>query len=353
MIEICPIKISKMENKETVLVTGGSGFIASYCMITLLKNGFKVKATLRFLNKSDLVKKMLKQGGIKSFENLSFVEADLQNEHSWEKVVEGCNYVIHVASPTPNTEAKTEDDFVITAKNGVLFVMRAAKKAGVKRVVLTSAFGAVGMGTAKTTAYTEEDWTVINDTVAPYQRSKTISEKTAWDFIKNEGSGMELAVVNPTGVLGPVLSEDYSHSIQTIKQMLNGEVSGCPKMSFGYVDVRDVADLHFKAMTMPQASGQRFIAVAGETISVLDIARILKKNLGEKASKVPVRELPNWLVKLLAVFLPKLRMIVPHLGLVKEASNEKAKTLLGWQPRSNEEAIVATAKSLIDLNLVN
>lgn len=242
IVELCLIKTSKMENKETVLVTGGSGFIASYCMITLLKNGFKVRATLRSLHKSELVKQMLKEGGINSFENLAFVEADLQNERSWKKAVEGCQYVIHVASPTPNTDAKTEDDFVVPAKNGVLFVLRAAKKAGVKRVVLTSAFGAVGMGTTKTTPYTEEDWTVINETVAPYQRSKTISEQAAWDFIKNEGAGMELSVVNPTGVLGPVLADDYSHSIQTIKQMLNGEVSGCPKMSFGYVDVRDVAD---------------------------------------------------------------------------------------------------------------
>ncbi|SEI50799.1 dihydroflavonol-4-reductase [Dyadobacter sp. SG02] len=341
-----------MENRETVLVTGGSGFIASYCMITLLNNGYKVRATLRSLRKSELVKEMLKEGEITSFENLSFAEADLEDEASWEKAVQGCQYVIHVASPTPNTSARTEDDFVIPAKNGVLFVMRAAKKAGVKRVVLTSAFGAVGMGTTKTTPYTEEDWTVINDKVAPYQRSKTISEQAAWDFIENEGAGMELSVVNPTGVLGPVLADDYSHSIQTIKQMLNGEVSGCPKMSFGYVDVRDVADLHFKAMTMPQANGQRFIAVAGKSISILDTAKILRENLGEKASKVPTKELPNWLVRLLAVFIPKLKMIVPHLGLVKEASNEKAKTLLGWNPRSNEEAVIATAKSLIHLNLV-
>lgn len=341
-----------MEKKETVLVTGGSGFIACYCMIALLNKGYKVKATLRSLKKADLVKEMLKEGGIASFEDLSFAEADLENEASWEKAAEGCQYVIHTASPTPNTDAKTEADFVVPAKNGVLFVMRAARKAGVKRVVLTSAFGAVSYGTLKETPYTEEDWTVLNDTVFPYQRSKTISEKAAWEFIQNEGDGMELAVVNPTTVMGPVLSNDYAHSIQIIKQMLNGEMKGCPKLITGYVDVRDVADLHFRALTMPEANGQRFIAVSGEALSMLDVAKILRKNLGHFAEKAPTRELPNWMIRLISVFNPKIKMIVPHLGLVKRASNEKAKTLLGWKPRTAEEAIVAAAESLIKFNQI-
>lgn len=341
-----------METKETVLVTGGSGFIASYCIIALLNSGYNVKTTLRSLKKAEGVRQMVKEGGLQSLDGLSFAEADLQNEVSWQHAVDGCQYVIHVASPTPYTEATTEDDFVIPAKNGVLFVLRAAKKAGVKRVVLTSAFGAVGFGTVKTTPYTEEDWTVINDTVAPYQRSKTISEKAAWDFIQNEGKGMELAVVNPTGVLGPVLSDDYSHSIQNIKQMLNGQMKACPKIISGYVDVRDVADLHVRAMTKPEANGQRFIAVADSGLSLLDIANILRKNLGAKAANVPTRELPNWLVYFLSTFIPKLKAAVPYLGMVKRASSEKAKTLLGWKPRSTEDAVVATANSLIKFNLV-
>ena len=341
-----------MEKKETVLVTGGSGFIACYCMITLLNNGYKVKAALRSLKKAELVKEMLKEGGITSFDDVSFTEADLQNEASWDDAAEGCQYIIHTASPTPNTDAETEDDFVIPAKNGVLFVLRAAKKAGVKRVVLTSAFGAVSYGTLKDTPYTEEDWTIINDTVAPYQRSKTISERAAWDFIQNEGDGMELSVVNPTTVLGPILSNDYAHSIQIIKQMLNGEMKGCPKLITGYVDVRDVADLHFRALTMPEANGQRFLAVSGEALSMLEVAEILRKNLGGAAAKVPKKELPNWMIKLIAILNPKIRMIVPHLGLVKKASSEKAKKLLGWQPGSAEDAILATAKSLIKFNQI-
>ncbi|WP_232816195.1 SDR family oxidoreductase [Chryseobacterium capnotolerans] len=334
------------------MVTGGSGFIACYCMIVLLNKGYKVKATLRSLKKAELVKEMLKEGGVTSFEDLSFAEADLQNEASWEKAAEGCQYVIHTASPTPNTDAKTEEDFVIPARNGVLFVMRAAKKAGVKRVVLTSAFGAVSYGTLKDTPYTEDDWTVLNDTVFPYQRSKTISEKAAWEFIQNEGAGMELSVVNPTTVMGPVLSNDYAHSIQIIKQMLNGEMRGCPKLITGYVDVRDVADLHFRALTMPEASGQRFIAVAGEALSMLDVANILRKNLGHVAHKVPKKELPNWIIRVISVFNPKIKMITPHLGLIKRASNEKAKKILNWKPRSAEEAIVDAAESLIKFNQV-
>ncbi len=344
--------MNNSNNNQLVLVTGGSGFIATYCIIELLNAGFRVRATLRNLKRADEVKAMLKQGGIGNFDKLSFAKADLGDEASWNEAVKDCTYVIHTASPTPNTDAKTDDDFVIPARNGVLFVLKAAKKAGVKRVVLTSAFGAVGYGTFKTTPYTENDWTVINDTVFPYQKSKTLSEKAAWAFIENEGKGLELAVINPTGVYGPVLSADYSHSIQPVYQMLTGAMKACPKLTFGYVDVRDVADLHLRAMTSPKANGQRFIAVAGKSITLFEIATILRKNLGNKASKVPTKEIPNWVVKFGALFNKKFSLLVPHLGLVKRASNEKAKKLLGWQPRSNEEAILATANSLIDLNLV-
>jgi dihydroflavonol-4-reductase len=342
-----------MDKKATlVLVTGGSGFIASYCIIELLNAGYRVRATLRNLKKTDEVKAMLKQGGIENFDNLSFSKADLGDEASWSEAVKDCTYVIHTASPTPNTDAKTDDNFVIPARNGVLFVLKAAKKAGVKRVVLTSAFGAVGYGTFKTTPYTEDDWTQINETVFPYQKSKTLSEMAAWEFIENEGKGLELSVINPVGVYGPVLSADYSHSIQPVYQMLTGAMKACPKLTFGYVDVRDVANLHLRAMTSPQANGQRFIAVAGESITLLDIATILRNNLGDKASKVPTREIPNWVVKFGALFNRKFSMLVPHLGLVKRASNNKSRQMLGWEPRSTEDAILATANSLINLNLV-
>ncbi|AEV98076.1 epimerase [Niastella koreensis] len=344
-----------MENTkgpETVLVTGGSGFIASYCIIELLKKGYRVKATLRSLNRVADVKQMLSVGGIRDFENLSFVQVDLSQENGWMEAAKGCTYVIHPASPTPNVAAKHEDEFIIPAVNGVLFVLRAAKAAGVKRVVLTSAFGAIGMGTDKKSPYTEEDWSDLTQDMPPYQKSKTLSEKAAWEYIAGEGKGLELAVVNPVGVLGPVLGSDYSHSIQTIHQMLKGALKGVPRIRFVYVDVRDVADLHVKAMINPAANGQRFLATSGNAVTVLDIANMLRAGLGANANKVPAKELPNWLIRAIALFNPKVRLVVPHLGMVKEASHKKASLLLGWQPRSIAEAVLATGQSLIDLGLV-
>lgn len=295
---------------------------------------------------------MLTVAGITSFDALSFVEADLSAAQGWNAAVEGCTYVIHPASPTPLPGATGDDAFVIPAVNGVRYVLQAAKAAGVKRVVLTSAFGAVGMGTNKITAYTEEDWSDVNAGIPAYQKSKTLAEKAAWDYVAGEGKGLELAVINPVAVLGPVLGPDYSHSIRMIHNMLNGTMKGLPKIRFGYVDVRDVADLHVKAMTSPAANGQRFLAVAGEAVSMRDIARMLHSALGSGASQVPQKEMPSWLIRLIALFNPTVRLIVPHLGMKKEASHQKASRLLQWQPRSTRDAVVATGESLIRLGLV-
>ena len=230
---------------------------------------------------------MLAAGGISDYSNLSFAEANLSNPQGWTVAAQGCAYVIHPASPTPKPDAKTEADFVVPAVNGVLFVLRAAKEAGAKRVVLTSAFGAVGYGTEKQTPYTEKDWTDLTTKIPFYQKSKTLAEKAAWDYVSGEGKGLELSTVNPVGVLGPVLDADYSHSIKTIHSMLNGEMKGLPKLCFDYVDVRDVADLHLRAMIDPVASGERFLASAGRAVSLLDISSILREHFGEKAARVP------------------------------------------------------------------
>jgi dihydroflavonol-4-reductase len=340
-----------MNQSEQVLVTGGSGFIASHCIALLLNKGYHVRTTLRSLDRATTVKSMLKVAGIKDFQKLSFALADLSKADDWTAAAEGCTYIIHPASPTPG-HAATEEEFVTPAVNGVLFVLRAAKAAGVKRVVLTSAFGAVGMGTNKKTPYTENDWTNLNAELPFYQRSKTLAEKAAWEYIATDGKGLELTAINPVGVLGPVLDTDYSHSIRTIHSMLNGEMKGLPKMSFGYVDVRDVADLHVRAMTDAKANGERFLAVAGKGLSMLDIALTLREAFPEKAARIPKKETPNWLIRGLALFNPTVKLVVPFLGLVKEASHEKATRLLGWQPRSNREAVIATAESLIKLGLV-
>jgi dihydroflavonol-4-reductase len=226
-------------------------------------------------------------------------------------------------------------------------VLRSARNAGVKRVVLTSSFAAIGYGhSPRTIPFNEADWTNLDGHVLPYAKSKTLAERAAWDFIAKEGDGMELSVINPVGVLGPVLARDNATSIELIRRLLDGAISGCPRFYFGIVDVRDVADLHIRAMTHSAAKGERFLAVAGDFLSIQDIATILKRQMGDVARRVPTRQLPNWLVRIVALWNPTVRPILPELGKVKNATGEKARRLLGWTPRSNEEVLVATAESL-------
>jgi dihydroflavonol-4-reductase len=262
--------------------------------------------------------------------------------------------VLHVASPFPPSVPKHEDELIVPAREGTLRVLRAARDAGVKRVVLTSSFAAVGYGhPPQQRPFDESSWTdPQGDDVLPYVKSKTLAERAAWDFMAKEGGDLELAVVNPVGVFGPVLGPDYSTSILLVQRLMDGAMPGLPRLYFGVVDVRDVADLHLRAMTHPAARGERFLAVAGDFMSVRDIAGVLKSRLGASAKRVPGWQLPNWLVRLAALRDPAVRQILPELGKVKNATNEKAKRLLGWAPRSREEAIVATAESLVRLELL-
>jgi nucleoside-diphosphate-sugar epimerase len=233
-------------------------------------------------------------------------------------------------------------------------VLRAARDGGVKRVVLTSSFAAVGYGHPQQDApFDETSWTDPNGSdVMPYIKSKTLAERAAWDFMTREGGALELAVINPVGVLGPVLGADYATSIALVQRLLDGAVPGCPKLYFGLVDVRDVADLHLRAMTNPAAKGERFLATAGDFVSMLDIAKTLKARMGAAAKKVPAREIPNWVVRLVALRDQAAKQILPELGKRKNATNGKAKRLLDWSPRSAEEAIVATAESMVRLGLL-
>ena len=297
---------------------------------------------------------MLKLGGAEPGEGLSFSAADLEKDAGWPEAVAGCEYVLHVASPFPPTIPKHEDELIVPAREGSLRVLRAARDAGVKRVVLTSSFAAIGYGQKpRQTPFDETSWTDPNGKdVLPYAKSKTLAERAAWDFIAREGSGLELAVVNPVGVFGPVLGPDYATSILLVQRMLDGAMPGCPKLYFGVVDVRDVADLHLRAMTRPAAKGERFLAVAGDFMSIVDIAKVLKRRLGAAARRVPTWQLPNWLVRIAALRDPAVKQILPELGKIKNATNEKAKRMLGWSPRSNEESLVATAESLVRLGLL-
>jgi dihydroflavonol-4-reductase len=262
--------------------------------------------------------------------------------------------VLHVASPFPLGTPKNEDELIIPAREGALRVLRAARQAGVKRVVMTSSFAAIGYGTKPTDRpFTEENWTDPNGSgVSAYVKSKTLAERAAWDFISREGGTLELSVVNPVAVFGPVLGPDYSTSIMLLKRLMTGAMPGLPRLSFGIVDVRDVADLHIRAMTAPAARGQRFMAIASDFITIKEIADVLRARMGSAAARVPTRVLPNVMLRLAGLFDPAIAQIVPELGKVKHATNEKARRVLGWAPRSNEDAITATAESLMKLGLL-
>jgi nucleoside-diphosphate-sugar epimerase len=339
----------------TVLVTGGSGFIGSHAILQLLDAGHAVRTTIRKPSREDDVRSMLKAGGAADGGNLSFAIADLERDAGWAEAVAGCDYVLHIASPFPSGLPENEDDLIRPAREGALRVLRAARAAGVKRVVLTSSFAAIGYGHPPQRApFDETSWTDPDGAdVLPYIKSKTLAERAAWDYVNGEGRGLELAVVNPVGVFGPVLGPDYSTSILLVQRLLAGALPGCPKLWFGVVDVRDVVDLHLRAMTDPAAAGERFLAVAGDFMNIRQIAIALKQHLGEHASKVPTWRLPDWLVKLASLRDKAVKQILPELGKYKNATSAKARRVLGWSPRSNEEAVVATAESLIRYGLVH
>ncbi|SEF38193.1 Nucleoside-diphosphate-sugar epimerase [Amycolatopsis pretoriensis] len=333
-----------------VLVTGGSGYIGSWCVLALLAEGQTVRTTVRDLKKEPAVRAMLHTGGAPADAKLTVLRADLQQDAGWREAVAGCDYVLHVASPTLTSVPKNDDEMVVPARDGVLRVLRAAREAGVRRVVLTSAFGAIGMGhPEKSRVFTEDDWTDVDAGVAPYQKSKTLAEKAAWRFVAEHG-GLELAVVNPVGVLGPVLGPDYSPSLGLVRRMLDGEMPALPKFGMGYVDVRDVADLHLRAMTDPAAAGERFLAISGHSLWVREIAAILRDRLGDRAAKVPTRELPVWTARALARVNPDLRVLGPQLGRNYDATAQKARRLLGWSPRPIADTIAETAESLLALD---
>jgi dihydroflavonol-4-reductase len=339
---------------ELVLVTGGSGFIGAHCILQLLQAGYRVRTTIRSLNRRDDVLAMLKEGGAEPGEALEFAVADLTSDAGWPEAASGCRYVLHVASPFPPSIPKDEDELIAPARDGALRVLRAARDAGVKRVVLTSSFAAIGYGQPpRSHPFTEADWTdPAGDDVRPYVKSKTLAERAAWDFIAREGGELELSVVNPVGVFGPVLGPDYSTSILLVQRLMDGAMPGCPRLYFGAVDVRDVADVHIRCMTDPAAKGERFLAVAGDFISVAQIARILKRGMGAAARRVPTMQLPDFMVRLAAMRDPAVQQILPELGKRRNATNEKARRLLGWAPRSNEQCILATAESLVRLGLL-
>jgi nucleoside-diphosphate-sugar epimerase len=333
-----------------VLVTGASGFIGAHIVLEFLNNGYEVRGSIRNLERADSLRSML-AAHTQHVDKLEFVAATLTEAECWHEAVAGVDGVIHVASPVPIEQPKDPDEIVVPAREGALNVLKAAQKAGIKRVVLTSSVAAVSYNAKRdTAAQTAADWTDINDPGAdPYAMSKTLAEQAAWDFIKQH-EGTELVTIQPAMVLGPALEQDYGTSLESLFVLLTGKYPMLPHMGFGIVDVRDVAHLHRIGYEHPDAAGQRLLCSNGFRW-FKDISLYLRQEFPAYEKQLPTRELPNFVIKLLALFDPVMAFVVKSLGQQVEYDCSPAKQL-GWQPRSPEEAIKAGAQSLIDTGSV-
>jgi len=339
--------------QTTVLVTGASGFIGLHCVRELLENGYRVRGTVRSAHREPELRDALAAHVDTS--HFELVAADLMSDDGWAEAVRGCRYVLHVASPVPNAPPKHEDDLIVPAREGTLRVIRAASEAGVERVVLTSSVAAVAEGHPRnpTRVFTEDDWSLVDGEIGPYEKSKTLAERAAWELVESlEGDkSIELTTINPGLVLGPVLAKDYGVSAQAILKLMLREYPGCPRLGWATVDVRDVASAHLAAMTTPEANGQRFCCCV-DFVWMKEMAAILNENFGDRGYRVPTRTLPDFVVRIVGLFDKITRVVIPQLGLEVQVSNERIKRVLGWQPRSTEEMVVATGESLIEQGLV-
>jgi len=333
----------------TVLVSGGSGYIAGFLIRQLVAEGWMVHSTVRDLAREGSVRKLLAVDDAR----LRFFAADLTADAGWADAMAGCSHVAHVASPLPLRAVKDADELIVPARDGALRALRAAKAAGVKRFVMTSSVAAIAYGRGRGLHdFTEADWTPPDYPGAqPYIRSKTIAERAARDWVAAEGGGIEYCSVNPSVVLGPVWSRDYSPSVTVVKRLLDGSLRACPDIGFGVVDVRDVADLHVRALKAPGMAGERFLA-SGPFMKLMAVADILRSRLGQEARRVTRRKVPDFLVRLAAPFDPMVKMVVGELGSVRNMDASHAKAALGWVARPAEESIVDAARSLIDLGIV-
>ena len=336
---------------QTVLVTGGSGYLGGWCLVELLRRGYRVRTTVRELGREPEVRAAI-ETQVDPDDRLTVLAADLEDDAGWSQAVEGCEYVLHVASPFPPVQPKDPDELIVPAREGTLRVLGAALDAGARRIVVTSSVAAVTGGDKPASGpLTEQNWSDPgNPNLSPYACSKTVAERAAWDFMAERGATGKLATVNPGAIIGPLLSEDRSYSLQAIERLLRG-MPGVPRIGFSFVDVRDVADLEIRAMTDPAAGGERFIAVE-RFIWMAEVAAVLRERLGEDAAKVPTRSVPNLLVRAMAIFDPGIRSVTGQLGKRTELSSEKARARLGWSPRPAEETVAECGRSLLDAGVV-
>lgn len=334
-----------------ILVTGGSGYIAGALIRQLLDDGWQVHATLRSPGREPALRAQLGMGT--GDERLRCFTADLGADAGWRDAAAGCSHVAHVASPLPVGVPRDARELIVPARDGALRVLQAAREAGARRVVMTSSVAAIAYGHGPGEhQLTEADWTDLSAPgIPPYVQSKTVAERAARDWVAREGQGLEFCTINPSVVLGPVASADHSASVVIVRRLLQGRIPALPRIGFGVVDLRDVVELHRRALTAPGLADERFIACGG-FLWLREIAAILRAGLGEPARRVPTRELPDWSVRLLARFSPTVRAAASELGVVRHQDAGHAKDVLGWTPRPPCEAILATARDLLALGLV-
>lgn len=337
---------------ETVLVTGGTGFVGGWSIVELLKQGYNVRTTVRGLAKEPSLRKAVATE-VDAGSRLKVFAADLTADDGWDQAMQGVDYVWHIASPLGGTALKDPNELIVPAREGTIRVLRTAQKAKVKRTIVTSSTAASSAPIAGPDSINDETmWTDPKAKgINAYRQSKAIAERAAWDFMSAQGAKQKLTTVLPTGVFGPVLTAEGLGSVQIVQRLLKGQVPRAPRLGFCVVDVRDVVDAHLRAMRTPAAAGERFIA-GGDFMWMIDVARALREELGDAAKKVPKGELPNFMVRFAALFDPALRELTPTLGKKHIYKNDKAKRVLGWAPRPAKTAMIDCAKSLIEKGAV-
>ena len=335
---------------ETVLVTGGTGFIGLHCLQQLLDKGYKVRTTIRSESRKQEVMEAMKKHS-SNCENLEFFIADLLNDDGWKEAVEGSKYVLHVASPFFLGEPENEDVFIKPAVEGTLRVLKACADSDVQKVVLTSSFAAVGYGHSREKeVYTEEDWSSVDGEISPYAKSKTLAEKAAWEFVENleESKKFELTVINPVAVTGPMLTSDIGSSNDFLLKLISGSMPACPKIHMGYIDVRDVAKAHIFSMTEEKTNGERIIVSENEMFFA-EVGKTLNE-AGFKKS--PTKEMPNFLVKIMSLFVGELKTLLSALNRKGDIDKTKAKSFFNWDYISTEQSVTETAQQLQDMGLI-
>ena len=335
---------------ETVLVTGGTGFIAGWCIVELLERGYNVRTTVRDRAKEEGVRSALARANSKlPIDRLVFHVADLTRDAGWDAAVAGCDYVLHVASPLGGSVPGDRESFVAPARDGTLRVLRAAVRARVRRVVMTSAAAAARAPLRSTATNDETIWADPTDPqFDDYRVSKILAERAAWDFMRDASGPTEFATILPGAVFGPLLMEENRGSVQIIQGLLDGRPPAMPRLGFWIVDVRDLADMHIRAMTSAAAGGQRFI-VSGDFMWMGEMAQTLRAELGDAAARVPTRRLPSFIVRLLVPFMPNLRPLAPLIGKRFPLTSEKARRVLGFSPRPVATTRAECARQLLSL----